>query len=1119
MMEYNHKKFAIISALLPWVVVTIFTTSCSGPARPPKEQSSYNTPAEQITDQPASAQKISAGQQLRFEHISLEHGLSQSTVFCVLQDSQGFMWFGTEDGLNKYDGFNFTVYRHDPEDPGSLRGNWITALFEDDLGKLWVGTSDSGLSRFDRTRDAFIHYRNDPQDSNSLSDDTISAIYQDWEGVLWIGTGSGGLDRFDQGNQRFVHYQNNQDDPNSLSSNAVTAIYGDREGIIWIGTDAGVLNKFDRGNDRWLHYGYDPIDSHNLGHHSITAIFEDQSGILWIGTGGGGLDRFDPESEKVTHYQHNPGDPESLSNGNINAIYQDRDGMLWIGTWGGGLNLFVPENETFTHYQHSPSDPYSLNQDTILSIFQDREGVLWFGTTGAGVNKLNNAWRNFTLYQNIPENPDSLSDNMVRTFYHDSDDVLWIGSMFGGLDRFDRQTGIWRHFRHDPNDPSSLSNNFVSKVYRDRFGTLWIGTTSGLDKLIPESGNFTHYQPEPDGPPGSPGNNIRTIYEVQGGEFWIGTKNGFLQFDRQNESWGQPYYPDPSDPNSLSAEWIFSFLEDRDGKLWIGTVGGGVNQFDPETEKFIHYQNDPDEPNSLSTNVVVSSIFQDQENVLWLATAGALERFDPTTQTFTHYRKKDGLPNETVYCIVEDRDRYIWVSTNAGLSRFDPQAETFKNYEVMDGLQSNEFNSSACLENESGEMFFGGIDGFNVFSPDQIKSNRTVPQIVLTSLVHDGEAVNPGMAINNVTAVELKWPHNAFEFEFAALSYTRPEKNQYAYYLEGFEDDWNLVGTRRYGQYTNLPGGTYTLHVKGSNNDGVWNETGTSVKITIVPPIWATWWFRASAALLVVGLAFLSYRLRVRNIENRSRDLEIQVEERTNELQQEIAQRTQIEETLRNSEMEKAVADERSRLARELHDSVTQSLYSLTLFTEAARHLAEEDGNKSIEQYIGQIGTIGLQALKEMRLLVFELRPPELEKEGLVRALRRRLEAVEGRAGVDARLVVDDFVKLPGNIEQEFFRITQEALNNALKHAAASTVVVNLRQENRTIEMEIIDNGVGFDPQALPDRGGMGLKNIRERAERIGSTVAIHSKPGDGTSIKITIEDFGDAQQQGETYE
>jgi signal transduction histidine kinase/ligand-binding sensor domain-containing protein len=1112
MLFFTTKK--AISVLYK-VVLTVFillSASCSGLTTPTLEPPLSIT-MEQVTDWPDSARKIETGQHLRFEHISLEQGLSQSTVFCMLQDSQGFMWFGTEDGLNKYDGYNFTIYKPEPEDPNSLAVRWIQTLFEDDSGMLWIGTNKGGLSRFDRTLDHFIHYRNDPGDPGSLSNDDVTAIYQDMEGTLWIGTSGGGLNRFDQENKRFVQYQHNPENPNSLSSNVVSVIYQDQEGLLWIGTGDGGLNTFDSKNNRWWHFGNDPNYPDNQTHNTITAISEDQSGTLWIGTGGGGLVRYDWENEQFIHYHHDPDDPGSLSSDEITSIYHDMDDVLWIGTYGDGLNKFDPERESFVHYQNVPSDPHSLSQDTILSIYQDKEGVLWFGTIGGGVNKLNNSWRNFTLYQNNPEDPNSLGDNMVRAFYHDIDDggdALWVGSMFGGLDRFDRQMGTWRHYRHDPNNPDSLSNDFVSYVYRDHTGALWIGTASGLDKFNPESETFTHFQPDPNAPPGSPGNNVRTIYEYHAGMFWIGTQGGLYQFDQRDESWSQPYRHDPDDPNSLSKVWVFAFLEDRDGMIWFGTVGAGLYKFDPAKEHFTQYQNEPDNPNSLGNDVVVSPIFQDREGALWIGNLSGLDRFDPGTETFTHYREKDGLPNETVYCIAEDRNGHLWVSTNEGLSRFDPGTETFRNYDVTDGLQSNEFNSNACLRNNSGEMFFGGIDGFNVFYPNQITDNLTAPPIELTQLIYGDEQVNLGQAGRDLMDVTLHWPDNAFEFEYAALSFAQPEKNQYAYYLEGFEEGWNEVGTRRFGSYTNLSGGTYTLHVKGSNNDGVWNETGTSLKITIVPPFWGTWWFRGAAALLLVGVAFLGYRLRIRNVEKRSRELEIQVEERTTELQREIAQRTQAEEALRNSEMETAIAAERSRLARDLHDSVTQSLYSLTLFTEAARHMAEEAGNESIEQYVGQIGTIGLQALKEMRLLVFELQPAELEKEGLVPALRRRLEAVEGRAGVDARVVVDDFARLPGNIEQELFRIAQEALNNALKHAAASSVVVHLRRDNDSIEMEIVDDGVGFDPEALSDTGGMGLKNIRARSERIGGIVDIRSKPGEGTNIKITMKDLRD---------
>jgi signal transduction histidine kinase/ligand-binding sensor domain-containing protein len=968
-----------------------------------------------------------------------------------------------------------------------------------------------------------------------LSDDEITALYQDKDGVLWIGTGGGGLDKhvpstgseaegLDRENEHFIHYQHNPDDPQSLSSNAVSVIYQDRNGVLWIGTEGGGLNRLvlsevegsERENERWRHYANDPSDPNSLSHNAITAISEDQSGALWVGTGGGGVNRLDQENERFIHYQNDPDDQRSLSSDDVSAIYQDRDGVLWIGTRDAGINWFNPETETFVHYQNVPGDAHSLSNNLVLSIFQDREGGLWFGTIGGGVNKQNMGWRNFALYQNDPEDPNSLGDNMVRAFYQEDHSALWIGTMFGGIDRFDRETGNWRHHRHDPDDPGSLSDDWISAIHKDSSGVLWIGTASGLDKFDPETETFTHYQADPDGPPGSPSNNVRTIDEGQEGEFWIGTKGGLYRFDRQEENWSHRYHHDPGDPDSLSDNWVFSFLEDSEGIIWIGTLSGGLNRFDPEKETFAHYQKVPGDPQSLSSNIVVS-IVQDREGTLWIGNSGGIDKFDPATETFSHYREKDGMPNNSVYCIVEDGGGHLWVSTNKGLSNFDPQGETFRNYDVTNGLQSNEFNSIACLMGDNEEIFFGGIDGFNTFFPDQVQDNHTIPPVVLTSLAHGGEQVNLGHNGDSLTEVTLNWPEDAFEFEFAALSFADPEKNQYAYYLEGFEETWNDVGTRRYGQYTHLPGGTYTLRVKGSNSDGVWNEVGTTVEITVVPPFWETWWFRGILFMTLVGVVFGVFRLRVRNFEARSRELEAQVEERAAELQSEIDQRMQVEEALRESEMEKAVAEERSRLARELHDSVTQSLYSLTLFTEAARHMVEDIGEENIEQYIGQIGVIGQQALKEMRLLVYELQPPELEREGLVRALRKRLEAVEGRAGVEARLEVDEFVKLPGNVEGELYRIAQEALNNALKHAAAGSVVLYLRQSNGNFEMEIVDDGVGFDPEATPDRGGLGLKSIRDRAEHIGGSVTIRSQPGEGTSVKVSVPQITANDQKTET--
>jgi len=1250
------------------IAFIFLATSCSGPGSPTIEQPLSSTPPAQITDFPAPVPQFSPGQHLRFERISLEQGLSQSTVFSMLQDSQGFMWFGTEYGLNKYDGYTFTVYKHDPEEPNSLSGNWVSALLEDDSGTLWIGTSDGGLNRYDRKLDQFTHYRNDPENPSSLSDDEITAIHQDGDGVLWIGTGGGGLDRValseaegsDQENERFDHYQHDPDDPISLSSNAVSVIYEDREGMLWVGTEEGGLNAFERENERWWHYATDPSDPHSLSHNQITAISEDQSGALWVGTGGGGLSRldlskaegFDPENERFNLYQHDPDDPESLSSDDIEAIYLDREGVLWIGTYSGGLNRFEPEKETFAHYQNTPSDPKSLSSNTVLSIFQDLEGVLWFGTIGGGVNKLEAGWKNFALYQNDPDNPKSLGDNMVRAFYEDREGNLWIGTMFGGVDRFDRETGNWRHYRNDPDGPGSLSNNFVSAIYRDSSDTLWIGTASGLDRYDPETEAFTRYQADTADTPGSLSNNVRTIYEGQEGDFWIGTKGGLYRFNRQEESWDHIYYYDPGDPHGPSDNWVFTFLEDRAGRIWVGTLGGGLYHFDPDMEKFRHYQSDPGDTNSLSNNVVVS-IVQDREGTLWVGTGGGLDKFNPATETFTHYREKDGMLNDNVYCIVEDGGGHLWLSTNNGLSRFDPQRETFRNYDVTDGLQSNEFNSIACLMSNSEEMFFGGINGFNTFFPDKIMENPTIPPVVLTSLVHGSEQVNFSHTVDSVNEITLMWPEDSFEFEFAALSYAQPEKNQYAYYLEGFEETWNEVSTRRYGQYTHLPGGTYTLRGKGSNNDGVWNEGGALLKITVVPPFWATWWFRGIVLLVLVGVVVGGFRLRVWQLEVRGHELETQVISRTKELaalnvvasvmsrsldlkhvltnaldktlevmeieaggiylfqedaqtltiaahkslsapfiaeidnlkmgegfsghvaqtgeplvvqdlstdprltrsavkesgfhslaitplvsrgqvlgtlfvvtlghrdfsQQDIELLTsiggQIGVAVENAHLyeqaqQVAVVEERQRLARELHDSVTQSLHSSTLLAEAGQRLAGSGDIERARGYLIRLGEISQQALKEMRLLVYELRPLALRGVGLVGALQQRLDAVERRSGVEVQLSIEEEIELPAVIEEELFRIAMEALNNALKHSNPTRVKVVLSKEEQRetpcVELSIIDDGIGFDPDSKEGEGGLGLISMKERIDKLGGDLAIISKLGEGTQVKACVD-------------
>jgi len=1091
----------------------LFASACGYPEAPASPE-----PANKLLTVPAStplgsrvadpALSLAKGQALRFERISVEHGLSQSTVNCVLQDSKGFMWFGTDDGLNKYDGYSFTVYKHDPDDPHSLSHNRVKSVFEDQSGELWIGTWGGGLNKLDRDTGQFTHY--DTHDFQNYSDapeeyrNVVWSLLEDPSGVFWIASYGGGLVRFDRAKGEFKSYIPDPNDPFALSNSWIYAMLLDHTGILWLGTDKGGLYRFDTTTEHsegaFIHYRSDPTDPTSLSDDQVTALLEDRFGVLWIGTYGGGLDRFDRETETFAHYQHDPTDAQvmrhSLSDDYVSSLYEDASGELWIGTYGGGLNRFDPETESFTHFQNDPDDRHSLSSNRIHAIYEDQSGTLWIGTRGGGVSRSNPASGRFSHYLGDLDEPNSLSDYQVLSIYEDAGGILWIGTAAGGLDAFDREKGEWRHYRHDPDDPSSLGNDTVYSTYEDSSGLLWIGTNEGLYRFDRETERFVRVPHDPPDPGGNIRETIYSILEDRDGVFWFGTHGrGLSEFDPETEYFVHHLR---NGPFSISSNFVRVVYEDRSGVLWVGTLEG-LNYLDKETGHWHHYLHNPSDPSSLSHNWVIS-IYEDQTGVLWIGSlGGGLNKFDPETETFTHYREKAGLANNNILDILDDGHGNLWLGTANGLSMFDLQTKEFKNYDISDGLSINEF--SAAYKSDSGEMFFGGINGFFSFFPDQLEDNPYVPPVVLTSLQQNGEDVKVGEAPENLTQVAFRWPDNSFEFGFAALNYTQPEKNQHAYMLEGFDEDWNHIGTRRFGRYTNLSGGVYTLRLRGSNNDGVWNEEGTSIKVTVVPPFWQTWWFWGTVVLLLVVGAAGGYRLRIRSLEARSRELEKQVEERTAELRRETTQRTQAEEALRQREREKAITDERNRLARELHDSVTQTLYGVTLYSEAAAgHLALGDTDR-VAEHLKELQDTSQEALAEMRLLIFELRPPILEQLGLVAALQARLQAVEGRAGLRTEFKTNLEERLPSDVEEGIYRISLEALNNALKHAQARNIKVHLHQDERRATLEIADDGIGFDLVSVRERGGIGLSAMEERAAELGGRLSVESEPGSGTRI------------------
>jgi diguanylate cyclase (GGDEF)-like protein len=838
----------------------------------------------------ATAQR---GPHLLFKQLSIEHGLSQNSVNCIIQDRSGFMWFGTETGLNKFDGYTFTIYIPREADSNTLSNSWINALYEDRHGSIWAGT-ENGLNQFIPGREQFIHYVHNPDDPNTLSSSRIFSIYESKDGNLWIGTDAG-LNLFNRSEHRFIRFQHDPALPQSLSHNHIRAICQDREGFIWVGTFGGGLNRLDPGTGQIIHFRHDPANPDNsLSDDYILSLLIDNSGIVWIGTNSGGLVRFNPALNQFKTYRHDPANPLSLSDDSVNCLLLDSDATLWVGTNAGGLNRFDPALEVFVAYQHQPYDTFSLSDNRVVSLYITPARILWVGTY-RGISKLNLNQRNFLRFLSNPLDPASLSHPEVRAFWDSNSWVLWVGTDGGGLDAFDRARLRILHFLHDPANPNSLSSNRVFSIVEDRDRSLWIGTyDGGLNHFNPVINRFTHYRHKPGDPASISDDRIRPIFIDRSGSLWIGTDGGGLnRFDPKTKRF-KSYRFNPANPRSLSSDRIFSIAEDSTGNLWIGAYGGGLCLFNPEKDEFTRFTHDPLNPSSLSSNYVVN-VYVDRSDNVWAGTnGGGLSKFGPATKTFIRYTEANGLPSSVVYGILEDDDGKIWLSSNRGLSRLDPQTGAIKNFDVNDGLQSYEFNGGACHKGRNGWLYFGGINGFNAFHPGEIHENDNIPPVVITDFQISNVSIKPGMTldgqvvlnrtISQTRALELSWKHRVIAFEFAALDYTCPEKNQYAYILKGFEKEWNHVGTRRFASYSNLPPGEYVFRVRGSNNDGRWNEAGASITIKIIPPFWRTRWFYSLSILLGAFALFALFRYRITQINRRKEELEREVEQRTEEL-------------------------------------------------------------------------------------------------------------------------------------------------------------------------------------------------------------------------------------------
>ncbi|WP_331583149.1 hybrid sensor histidine kinase/response regulator transcription factor [Puia sp.] len=810
------------------------------------------------------------GPRLRFTHLSGEQGLSNSTIEAICQDNQGFIWIGTRDGLNRYDGHEMVVYRNDPADSGSISDGYIRCIYEDRDHQLWIGTVN-GLNRLDRRKDRFTRWKHRDDDTGSLSNSGITALLEDHRGQFWVAT-SGGMNLLDRKTGRSRHFRMGGG-PGSLRDDRINCLHEDKTGQIWVGTQSG-LDVFHPESGKFTAIENPAIT--NASGNTIIAIREDRQGNLWLGTEDDGLYLFDPLRKSFTRYGHSDKEPGSLGNNMIKCMLTDHKGQVWAGSINGGLNLFYASSGSFFHYTYEPGNGTSLSQRTISALFEDRQGNLWVGTHRGGINIYSPGMDKFNLYRQEPA-ANSLSYNDVKAFCEDRTGNIWVGTDGGGLDLFLRDERIFRHHRNDPYNERSIGSNAVLDVFQDREGELWVSTWGGgLNRFNRERGDFTRYQNVADDPHSISSNFVQKTFEDFSGNLWVATYYGGLNiFDRKKEQFTR-LIDDPTGKTSLTGKNIVSLLDDKEGRIWIGTDDGGLNCWNESTRHFTHYFDKEEKMPDLRV------LFVDSRGRLWVGQKG-LYLFDAARDRFLLYPNRAGLAGEFIKGITEDGAGILWVATSNGLTRLDPETNIFKKYNTGDGLQDLEFEANAFLKTKDGEMYFGGINGFNSFYPGAISANSFIPPVYITGFQLSNRKVRPDDGIGPLTEdisgtkeIMLSYRQSTFSFTFSALNYTTPENNQYAYRLEQLDTAWNYVGKENKAVYTNLSPGSYVFRVKASNNDGIWNDEGASIRVVITPPFWRTGWFTTLLVALVVSGLYLLYkfrtRLKMRQLEEKKRE-------------------------------------------------------------------------------------------------------------------------------------------------------------------------------------------------------------------------------------------------------
>ena len=1069
-------------------------------------------------------------QELNFKHISINDGLSQNAVFAIIKDSKGYMWFGTKDGLNKYDGYNFTIYQYNPFDSTTLSANYITSLFEDERGLIWVGTYNGGVNVYDRKFDTF--YRIDLRKDSLFLRDVyeIKAITEDLDGNIWIGTSGDGLFKISV-NENNNHlsfsskrFFNIPDDKNSVSSNQIYSVCFDKMGLLWLGTNNG-LTRMDIKANTYTHYVIktkNPAAKEVATSNAINSIYESKNGTFWVSTLGG-LVKFNRKNGSYRYFPHKY-DLFRYGWGNINAIDEDSKGNLWLAT-PGELMKFNAQNETYTSFVHNPYNPKTISFNSVSSVFVDNTDMLWVGTTGMGIDYYDPRSNKFNVLKIIPQEHTRTASFSVRSILEDNAGDVWIGAEV--LYKWERKTGKIISFEKSSNDPTTFGNTIVFSMIQCYNGDIWAATTEGLFRYNPQSGQQKLFKYNADQINGLPQPEVYAVFQDLDSTIWIATEKYLSKLtDPVKGTFHSVSYHSASTFYEQVRPVIF---QNANREMWLGTKYG-LLLFNPKTETFDLFENHPDQPNSMNNNLI-KSICADPlypERYLWIGTNGGLNRYDRETKTFFYYTEESGLPNNVIYAVLSDEQNNLWLSTNKGISRFNLQSGEFRNYDVNDGLQSNEFNTGAYFKSKKGEIFLGGIKGLNYFFPSQVEENTNIPPVVLTKIkLAEGSLSvknNPGLlerAVDETKKIILSNKEDIVTFEFAALEFSAPEKNQYAYMLENFNDKWINLGSLRSVTYTHLPPGDYIFKVKASNSDGIWNTEGFALELVIKPPWYKTW-----PAIIIAGLSLAFLILLVRRYEMARINLKNQLK----------YEKLSTESLRQIGQMKSQFF---ANISHEFRTPLTLILGQIDDVMSSGidnrEKLKLQVANRNARRLLKLINQ--LLDLSKLETGNMELNSEQYNIDGFLRALLYSFESIATSKKITLSFksvsekipVVFDLDKM----EKVFYNLIFNALKYTNENGKVEVEIKSVDSFN--VEICVTDNGTGIPEKYVPhifDRffqvessstrnyegTGIGLALVKELVELHNGTVTVKSSLGEGTvfTVKLPVGELNNEVQPRE---